>query len=76
MNTVLAVSLVRPVGSIGKVVRLVTGPKEISARGSGGALQATPAGSGAEHQKLTHFLESERHFWQQHCYVAMKSSPA
>ena len=28
----------RPVGSIRKVVRLVTGPKEIAARGSGGAL--------------------------------------
>ena len=28
----------RPVGSIRKVVRLVTGPKEIAARGSGRAL--------------------------------------
>ena len=28
----------RPVGSIRKVVRLVTGPNEIAARGSGGAL--------------------------------------
>ena len=30
--------IIRPVGSIRKVVRLVTGPKEIAARGSGGAL--------------------------------------
>ena len=59
------------VGSIGKVVRLVTRPKEIAVSGPGGALQAPSAGSGAERQKLTHFLESERHFWQQNCYVAM-----
>ena len=45
----------RPTGSIRKVVRLVTGPKEITVRGSEGA---PPAGSGAEPQKLTHFLES------------------
>ena len=62
------VTLFRPVGSIRKVVKLVSGPKEIAARGSGGALQAPPV--------RMHFLESERQFWQQNCYVTMKSSPA
>ena len=37
---------VRPVGSIRKVVRLVTGPNEIAGRGSGGALKLPQRGLG------------------------------
>ena len=37
---------------------IVKSLNKAAARGSGGALKAPPAGSGAEPQKLTHFLES------------------